>query len=408
MKKIKLSFFVDTSRKSGGAFYEMDYISKSIIEKNKKRFDLSFICTNEDLTNELKKKNLQVNFFKLNRLQRLINYLIVQNSFFRRLFSIKLIKNLFRVLFIYNYFEKFIEKNRIDLVIFTDPSQYTLYLNNFNFIVTVPDISHLENTEFSEWVNHGEFQRKEELLSYSLRRSLKVITNADIIKNQLSKSYAILPEKIHIINQQPSTYIKYFENEPNKWDFVKKKFELPKKYLFYPAMYLAHKNHKLIIETVKFLNNKKNFDISAVFCGADKGYLDKIKNFSKDLNINEKIKFLPFVEDEYLPYIYISSFALVMPTFSGPTNIPPWEAFRLNVPVFYSNLKDIDKVYKDSVYYIDPHDYKTLANGVIKLNNNALLRKNLIEKGNNLLKNNNFEIEIESLLKEIQKLGVKI
>ena len=97
-----------------------------------------------------------------------------------------------------------------------------------------------------------------------------------------------------------------------------------------------------------------------------------------------------------------------MPTFSGPTNIPPWEAFRLNVPVFYSNLKDIDKVYKDSVYYIDPHDYKTLANGVIKLNNNALLRKNLIEKGNNLLKNNNFEIEIESLLKEIQKLGVKI
>ena len=56
MKKIKLSFFVDTSRKSGGAFYEMDYISKSIIEKNKKRFDLSFICTNEDLTNELKKK----------------------------------------------------------------------------------------------------------------------------------------------------------------------------------------------------------------------------------------------------------------------------------------------------------------------------------------------------------------
>ena len=372
MKKIKLSFFVDTSRKSGGAFYEMDYISKSIIEKNKKRFDLSFICTNEDLTNELKKKNLQVNFFKLNRLQRLINYLIVQNSFFRRLFLI------------------------------------TLYLNNFNFIVTVPDISHLENTEFSEWVNHGEFQRKEELLSYSLRRSLKVITNADIIKNQLSKSYAILPEKIHIINQQPSTYIKYFENEPNKWDFVKKKFELPKKYLFYPAMYLAHKNHKLIIETVKFLNNKKNFDISAVFCGADKGYLDKIKNFSKDLNINEKIKFLPFVEDEYLPYIYISSFALVMPTFSGPTNIPPWEAFRLNVPVFYSNLKDIDKVYKDSVYYIDPHDYKTLANGVIKLNNNALLRKNLIEKGNNLLKNNNFEIEIESLLKEIQKLGVKI
>ena len=35
-----------------------------------------------------------------------------------------------------------------------------------------------------------------------------------------------------------------------------------------------------------------------------------------------------------------------MPTFSGPTNIPPWEAFKMEIPVFYSKLENIEKVYK--------------------------------------------------------------
>ena len=45
-----------------------------------------------------------------------------------------------------------------------------------------------------------------------------------------------------------------------------------------------------------------------------------------------------------------------MPTFSGPTNIPPWEAFKIGVPVLYSDIHNIKQVYKDAVYYIDPLD----------------------------------------------------
>lgn len=405
MKKFKVCFFVDTTRESGGAFYEMDYISKCIKKIKKKRFELCFICTNQELSNELKNDNKLVYFFKLNKFQRFLNYLIVQNNIFRRIFLIKAIKLLFNFLLICNYFEKFIKKREIDLVIFTGPSQYSLFLNNLDFIITVPDISHLENTEFPEWVNDGEFQRKEELLNYSLRRSFKVLTNTNIIKDQLSKSYSIFPEKIHIINQQPSTYINNFQNDPNKFDYVKKRFDLPNKYLFYPAMYLPHKNHKLIIEAIKFLNYEKNLDIGAVFCGADKGYLSEIEKFSKYLNINDKIKYLPFVDDKYLPYIYKLSFALVMPTFSGPTNIPPWEAFKLSVPVFYSNLKNVDEVYKDAVFYIDPYNHKTLVDGVMKLNDDKELRKQLLKKGDNLLNSNNFECEVENLLLQIEKLS---
>ena len=77
--------------------------------------------------------------------------------------------------------------------------------------------------------------------------------------------------------------------------------EIKKKYIFYPAMYLPHKNHKYIIDVIKILNNELNIEMSAVFCGSDKGYLNKIKNYSKETGQQENSFFLDFVEDKYLP-----------------------------------------------------------------------------------------------------------
>ena len=39
-------------------------------------------------------------------------------------------------------------------------------------------------------------------------------------------------------------------------------------------MYFPHKNHKLILDTLKIVNTKE-FNLSAIFCGYDKGYLTK-------------------------------------------------------------------------------------------------------------------------------------
>ena len=63
---------------------------------------------------------------------------------------------------------------------------------------------------------------------------------------------------------------------------------------------------------------------------------------------------LNFIEDKYLPYFYLHSFALVMPALIGPTNIPPWEAFKMEVPVIYSESDSIKETLGDAVYYVNP------------------------------------------------------
>ena len=388
----KLAFFIETSPSSGGAFTEVIYMIEKINNLLKSEIDITIISSSNEVNLKNLNTNIKILYFKMNFFERQICYLKNFNGFFQKL-------NFFK-----NRFESFLKKNGIDIIYFLGPYQYSLYLDKTDFIITVPDVSHRENIEFPEWGKSGNFLWKENILSKSLVRAIAVITNANVIKNKLIQYYGVEKNRVFIINHQPSSYISKAnikENEKNK------KFKLPKNYVFYPANFLPHKNHKYIIDVIEKINLEYKIDLHAVLCGADKGYLQKIKNYTYKKKFSKNIIFLDFVENTDLSFLYSKSLALAMPTFSGPTNIPPWEAFKLEVPVLYSDIFDIKQVYGDAVYYIDPYEPNTMVDALIRLINSNELRQTLIQNGNALLKKNNFDKEIKPIL-EIIKNNNKI
>jgi len=401
MQKIKIGIFVDSRKKSGGAYQEFMYTLNNIKkESNKfKNIDFLFICTSSKLDINLEKQNINFLYFKLNGFERFICYLRNFGPFVRRI----------KKFFFKNKFEYFLKKNKVDLIYFTGPSQYSLYLEDIKFFINIPDVSHRENLEFPEIVDNNEFSRKEEILSNSLPKALAVITNAEIIKKRISFFYNVLEEKIFIINHKPSLAVQNFVSlDLDKQRIFRKEFKLPQKYIFYPAMYLPHKNHITLINALKLLKEIYKIDVSTVFCGNDIGYLDNLKNYALHNGLRDNIYFLDFVEDEYLPYLYLDASILVMPSLIGPTNIPPWEAFSMQVPVIYSNLEGIEDVLKDAVLYINPLNPKDIADSVFKVLLDENLRKNLVLKGIKRLEevrnNNEFNIFFEIINRYQQSL----
>ena len=139
-----------------------------------------------------------------------------------------------------------------------------------------------------------------------------------------------------------------------------------------------------------------------MFCGSDKGYLKKIKKYAYDEKQNENIIFLDFVEGDHLPYLYLNSLALIMPTFSGPTNIPPWEGFKMEIPVFYTEVHNAKEVYGDAVYYIDPFDPRSMVKGIKDIITDSKLKEKLINNGNKLLNSINLDKEFSQFQKIIK------
>jgi len=391
----KVAIFIDSRKKSGGAYQELLYTIRKIKRENKNEIKFIIIAISKNLDLQLEKENFETYYFSLNILSRYIAYLRNFSPFIRG------IKKFF---FFQNKFENFLKQKNVDLVYFVGPSQYSLYLEDTKFFITVPDVSVRENLEFPEIVDSSEFQRKENIFQKSLPRALAIITNCEIIKKRISFFYRILEDRIFVIGHQPSSAISEFKIENNnKQDEVRKRFNLPKNYIFYPAMYLPHKNHRTLMDSLKILKQEKKIsNLKIVFCGNDIGYLSNLKKYAKIQNIDNEIHFLNFINDNDLPYLYADSSILIMPSLIGPTNIPPWEAFKMNIPVIYSKLDGIKEVLGDSVHYIDPMDPNDIANSIKKILEDSTYRKSLIEKGNLKLKENTNKNNFSNFFKIIE------
>jgi len=371
----KVAIFIDARKESGGEYQHLLYTIDNIKKKNKNKCKFMIVFLSKNLNINLESlDDIETKYFSLNLFQRYICYLRNHNSFFSRLK---------RYFFFKNNFEDFLKKNNVDLVYFLSPSQYSLYLEDIKFIITVPDVDHREHLEFPELVDKNEFQRKNEIFSKSLIKAQAVITNAEIIKSRLVRYYNVSPDRIFIISLRPALSVNNFNLEKidkEKNESIKKKYNLSNNYIYYPAMYLPHKNHRIIIDTLKKLK-LKNIKFDVVFTGSDTGYKKNLVNYAKTQNVSENIKFLNFVEDHELPYIYLNSKMIVFPVLIGPTFIPVWEAFKMKKPVIFSNLNGIRNVYGDAVLYIDPFNSDDITKAIEKISNDKSTEEYLIKNG---------------------------
>jgi glycosyltransferase involved in cell wall biosynthesis len=134
------------------------------------------------------------------------------------------------------------------------------------------------------------------------------------------------------------------------------------------------------------LELRHNVKIGAVFCGSEKGNRLYVEDYVHKLGLGSRIRFAGFVSDREVVQLYRQSFALVMPTYFGATNLPPLEAFALGVPVLYSDKPGMRDQVGDAALLFDLQDPITLADQMNLLHSNHKLREDLIQKGFERLK----------------------
>ena len=180
----------------------------------------------------------------------------------------------------------------------------------------------------------------------------------------------------------PPPYIKNII-DPSLTSKVKRKYHLPDNFIFYPANFWPHKNHKLILKALSILK-EKSIIIHCVFTGSiiqEWGEFNKIIELSRTLNIETQIHYLGHVNDDEIPVLYQLSSALVMPTYFGPSNIPYLEAFSLGVPVITSQVRGIIEQVGDAAILVNPDSSDDLADAIAMVMNNKEIREKLIKNG---------------------------
>tara|TARA_A100001011_G_C14298645_1_gene839692 strand:- start:168 stop:1358 length:1191 start_codon:yes stop_codon:yes gene_type:complete len=345
--------FSDTQTSIGGGLSYQIKLAKII--KKISGINIYYFSSDKDTINELKSQNIKAIYFNLNYFDKLI-FRLKRLRFFSNLSN-----------FIDTRLDKKFEKYDIELVYFLSPNSHSIYLENLSYIFTVWDLCHRDHPEFPEVRKHFSFENREKLFNQVLPKASKIIAESSLGKQNLVQRYNVDSDKCVILNMPVSHFD---EDELNVTeDFIKntkKKFNISNQFIFYPAQIWAHKNHVYVLDALKILI-KKNQKIDFVFCGKDKGNLDNILSYAKKNSLENQIKYLNFIDKKELVALYKSSLALVMPSYFGPTNIPPLEAFRLSTSVIYPIHDTEEILFNNSIFEIKLDEPKTLVENIEKI-----------------------------------------
>ncbi|HZY37877.1 MAG TPA: glycosyltransferase family 1 protein [Mucilaginibacter sp.] len=236
------------------------------------------------------------------------------------------------------------------------PLPCSAVIGGIPYMVNNWDLAHYTTYAFPETVDDGGFDRRNEWYKNVMPSALMILCESEAGKREIVRYLSINPDKIKILPLFCSDAFIRMQVAPAEQEKNLANLGLTAgKFFFYPAQFWAHKNHyHLVMAFAKFVKTYPEHKL--LFCGSDKGNIDYIKTLVQALKLEQSVIFGGFIEDDALFSLYKNASAMVMPTFFGPTNIPPIEAMFLGCPALLSDIEGHREIMADGALYFDPLD----------------------------------------------------
>lgn len=255
------------------------------------------------------------------------------------------------------------------------------------YVMPIHDMQHRLQPEFPEVSAGGEWERREYVYGNGAVHATVVLADSEIGKQDILDCYGdqgVRSDRIEILPLMPPPYMRELANEQARSE-VRARYSLPDRYVFYPAQFWPHKNHERIVEALGLLRDE-GLRVTAVFAGSWSGDLrgrtyQRVQQRANELGVTDLVRTLGYVPDEDFPALLAGSEALVMPTFFGPTNIPPLEAWVVGTPVITSDIRGIREHAGSASILVDPRSSESIATAIRSIWTDESVRARLREAG---------------------------
>jgi len=273
-------------------------------------------------------------------------------------------------------FQQAVKQAKIEFLWY--PTADTIPAADTPYLATVWDIQHRLQPWFPEVSMNGEWERREAYFSKLLRRAAFIVTGNEAGKQELLFFYQIPAERFKLL-PHPIPHVER-ASEKDLSDILQK-YSIPSGYLFYPAQFWAHKNHANLLFALQILRDQYQKKMQLVLTGSDQGNMQYIYLLAEQLGLSDQLHFLGFIPRNELVGLYCGAVALVYPTFFGPENLPPLEAFSLGCPVIASAVQGAEEQLGEAALLVNPADPSQMAQNIFQLSSDIVLRERLIEAG---------------------------
>ncbi len=263
---------------------------------------------------------------------------------------------------------------KIEYLILTSPMNIK---SNIPTIQTLHDVLPLTCIEHPPNDNAKIFYYR---IKNMIKYSEKIISVSEFSKKECIKIFPEAEGKIEVTYQPIPIYEEEEEiaNDKVVQKSILEKFRLEKDgYLFFVGMLEKRKNIKLLIEAYLAVSDK--IKIPLVLAGALGYGNEEFVSYLKDKKYKQKIIYLNYISNIEKLVLLKNARAFVFPSLNEGFGLPPLEAMRMGTPVLTSNITALPEVCGDAALLVNPYSLKELADGLVEISENNILRENLLK-----------------------------
>jgi glycosyltransferase involved in cell wall biosynthesis len=362
----KIAIVILANKRGGGVYQYAQSIIEALRDDDKNHYII--ICYEDD-------HRFDSYPFEIRRIknQKKFHYIKYINDFLLNVFSVFSKKTLFKY-------------SDIDLFFSLSINAYPHFFMNKPFIFTLHD---LQNKYFPHYFPPYERIRRNIINKTLSRRAEKIVCESHFVKRDIEHFLHIKSDKISVIPSPPIAEFIKFNYDNNTAQSIKLKYDLPDKYLFYPAQTWYHKNHLRLIDAFKKVL-EKHPDVHLLFSGSHRNNYKNIIRKIETENLSDRIRFLGYIDEQDITYIFKMSAMLIMPSLFESISIPVYEAFALKIPVCCSNVFGLSEQVGEAGLLFDPNNATAMAEKINILLENEELAEDKKQKGYSKIINYDF------------------
>ncbi|MFA6160109.1 MAG: glycosyltransferase family 1 protein [Parcubacteria group bacterium] len=240
---------------------------------------------------------------------------------------------------------------------------------------------------FPQFIKFWDLLFLKSLIPKSLKRADEIIAVSKFTQDEIIKYYKIDPKKVDWFHNAVSEDFLVQDISEEKIKAIKKKYNLPDRYILYIGTLQPRKNIPALIEAFILLKVELNLklklnSLKLVIAGGKGHNYDKlIDEVVRRNNLAEDVFFPGYIDEEDKAGILKGADVFVFPSFYEGFGLPILEAMSLGVPTIVSDIPPHREIVGSTALFFKPEIPGELTQKIKEIVSNDLTRDSLSKNG---------------------------
>jgi glycosyltransferase involved in cell wall biosynthesis len=240
------------------------------------------------------------------------------------------------------------------------------------------------------FLHHPSFIKKSHLLFYKkytpkfLIKANVIVTVSEFSKRDIINHYKTEAEKINVVFNAAKTIFKPWSDAEKAG--IKNKYTEGKEYFVYIGSIHPRKNLINLLKAFSVFKKRMQTNMKLVLAGRLAWKYESFVESLKTYKYRDDVVMTGYIPENELAKITGAAYGMVYPSLLEGFGVPVLEAMQCDAPVITSAGTSMSEIAGDAALYADPHDHTDIAERMIQLYKDERLRKELIEKGREIVK----------------------